>query len=111
MTQSVCLTSYDTRMLWRGNSRRPERRAGLIGRSCRCQGRPRMSLPPNPSSPPTASPIVVSHRFFLFTSPYHISIMHTSEYDYLFKLLLIGDSGVGKVSVVFLLFIVAFLLT
>jgi hypothetical protein len=23
--------------------------------------------------------------------------MHTSEYDYLFKLLLIGDSGVGKV--------------
>lgn len=37
--------------------------------------------------------------------------MHTSEYDYLFKLLLIGDSGVGKVSVVFLLFIVAFLLT
>ena len=24
--------------------------------------------------------------------------MHTSEYDYLFKLLLIGDSGVGKVS-------------
>ena len=22
--------------------------------------------------------------------------MHTSEYDYLFKLLLIGDSGVGK---------------
>ena len=25
--------------------------------------------------------------------------MHTSEYDYLFKLLLIGDSGVGKVSV------------
>jgi Ras-related protein Rab-1A len=25
--------------------------------------------------------------------------MHTSEYDYLFKLLLIGDSGVGKVSI------------
>lgn len=25
--------------------------------------------------------------------------MHTSEYDYLFKLLLIGDSGVGKVCV------------
>ena len=25
--------------------------------------------------------------------------MHTGEYDYLFKLLLIGDSGVGKVSV------------
>ena len=25
------------------------------------------------------------------------STMHTSEYDYLFKLLLIGDSGVGKV--------------
>jgi Ras-related protein Rab-1A len=24
--------------------------------------------------------------------------MHTSEYDYLFKLLLIGDSGVGKVQ-------------
>jgi hypothetical protein len=24
--------------------------------------------------------------------------MHASEYDYLFKLLLIGDSGVGKVS-------------
>lgn len=24
--------------------------------------------------------------------------MHTSEYDYLFKLLLIGDSGVGKVD-------------
>lgn len=24
--------------------------------------------------------------------------MHTSEYDYLFKLLLIGDSGVGKVN-------------
>jgi hypothetical protein len=24
--------------------------------------------------------------------------MHTSEYDYLFKLLLIGDSGVGKVG-------------
>ena len=24
--------------------------------------------------------------------------MHTSEYDFLFKLLLIGDSGVGKVS-------------
>jgi hypothetical protein len=23
--------------------------------------------------------------------------MHTGEYDYLFKLLLIGDSGVGKV--------------
>jgi GTPase SAR1 family protein len=23
--------------------------------------------------------------------------MHTSEYDYLFKLLFIGDSGVGKV--------------
>lgn len=23
--------------------------------------------------------------------------MHTSEYDYLFKLLLIGDAGVGKV--------------
>lgn len=26
------------------------------------------------------------------------TIMHTSEYDYLFKLLLIGDSGVGKVN-------------
>jgi hypothetical protein len=26
--------------------------------------------------------------------------MHTSEYDYLFKLLLIGDSGVGKVRAV-----------
>ncbi|KAF9052699.1 hypothetical protein BJ165DRAFT_789789 [Panaeolus papilionaceus] len=25
--------------------------------------------------------------------------MHTSEYDYLFKLLLIGDSGVGKVII------------
>ena len=25
--------------------------------------------------------------------------MHTGEYDYLFKLLLIGDSGVGKVRV------------
>ena len=24
--------------------------------------------------------------------------MHASEYDYLFKLLLIGNSGVGKVS-------------
>lgn len=24
--------------------------------------------------------------------------MHTSEYDFLFKLLLIGDSGVGKVK-------------
>lgn len=24
--------------------------------------------------------------------------MHAAEYDYLFKLLLIGDSGVGKVS-------------
>lgn len=27
--------------------------------------------------------------------------MHASEYDYLFKLLLIGDSGVGKVIKVF----------
>jgi GTPase SAR1 family protein len=26
--------------------------------------------------------------------------MHTSEYDYLFKLLLIGDSGVGKVAAI-----------
>ena len=25
--------------------------------------------------------------------------MHTGEYDYLFKLLLIGDSGVGKVRI------------
>jgi len=29
--------------------------------------------------------------------------MHTSEYDYLFKLLLIGDSGVGKVRAAFVL--------
>lgn len=28
------------------------------------------------------------------------NIMHASEYDYLFKLLLIGDSGVGKVCLV-----------
>jgi hypothetical protein len=28
----------------------------------------------------------------------HSTSMHTSEYDYLFKLLLIGDSGVGKVN-------------
>lgn len=27
-----------------------------------------------------------------------LSAMHTSEYDFLFKLLLIGDSGVGKVK-------------
>lgn len=27
--------------------------------------------------------------------------MHTGEYDYLFKLLLIGDSGVGKVRAFF----------
>src|ERR1700733_6039668 len=29
--------------------------------------------------------------------PPYSTTMHTSEYDYLFKLLLIGDSGVGKV--------------
>jgi GTPase SAR1 family protein len=34
--------------------------------------------------------------------------MHTSEYDYLFKLLLIGDSGVGKVQLPPSLFNVAF---
>lgn len=28
--------------------------------------------------------------------PFDFSIMHATEYDYLFKLLLIGDSGVGK---------------
>lgn len=35
---------------------------------------------------------------FLSPSTHPIrATMHTGEYDYLFKLLLIGDSGVGKV--------------
>jgi hypothetical protein len=38
----------------------------------------------------TTAPLLNLHLLYNIT-------MHTSEYDYLFKLLLIGDSGVGKV--------------
>ena len=38
----------------------------------------------------TTAPLLNTHLLYNIT-------MHTSEYDYLFKLLLIGDSGVGKV--------------
>ncbi len=48
------------------------------------------------NSTPTRRPFTNSSPF----SPPQplILTMHTSEYDYLFKLLLIGDSGVGKVQ-------------
>lgn len=48
------------------------------------------------SLPPPSNSTHHSHNLlpFLFTL---LPTMHTSEYDYLFKLLLIGDSGVGKV--------------
>ena len=45
------------------------------------------------NSTPTRRPFTTQFSF----SPLTV-IMHTSEYDYLFKLLLIGDSGVGKVQ-------------
>lgn len=39
---------------------------------------------------------LVRYPAHILSSPH--TTMHTSEYDYLFKLLLIGDSGVGKVG-------------
>ena len=53
------------------------------------------------------SPLATYHllrlTLYTFISSYLYSTMHTSEYDYLFKLLLIGDSGVGKVRALVLL--------
>ena len=43
----------------------------------------------------------LNHVLFLlhnFRYNTFLSVMHTSEYDFLFKLLLIGDSSVGKVK-------------
>ena len=92
-----CTTKRRTGPRWQGRSGYQfETQGGVAVQECFGQVTP-WALGPRVTQH-TAPNRQLNHRPHRPTSFLSSTLtMHTSEYDYLFKLLLIGDSGVGKV--------------